>query len=81
MLLEHVSAQHIFVVELRAAFVALDSGELFVHLVDVEAQGVLMLELFVTGRTVHTFETAGVDFAQMLVKAFGVFKHDCTQRA
>lgn len=63
MLLEHVSAQHVFVVELRAALIALDSGELFVHLVDVEAQGVLMLELFVTGMTVHAFETARMDFA------------------
>ncbi len=78
MLLEQVSAEHIFVVELRAALVALDSGELFVHLVDVEAQGVLMLELFVTGRTVHTFETIGVDFPHMLVKAFGVLKHYAT---
>lgn len=78
MLLEQVSAEHVLVVELGAALVALDSGELFVHLVDVEAQGVLMLELFVTGRTVHTFETVGVDFAHMLVKAFGVLKHYTT---
>jgi len=58
-----MSAQHILVVELTAALFTLHSCKLLVHLIHVETQGVLVLELFVAGRTVHSFETAGMDFA------------------
>ena len=43
-----MSAQHILVVELTAALFTLHSCKLLVHLIHVETQGVLVLELLVT---------------------------------
>lgn len=80
MFLEQVSPQHVLVVELTTALLALHSCQLLVHLVHVETQGVLVFELLVTGGAVYSLETVRVHFAQVLVEALGVFESYATDR-